>query len=309
MKNKVKNLHATDVLGFRSCPRQFYYSKILRIKSTDSNEASYFTEGHIGHLLLREHYTGVIQDYSSFDPTMVENFATLVGMHNAYYASEDRHYQTLACEDELTCEINGQSIIFTLDRLCLDTRDNTMVIQDHKFEKTLPNATAIDLRSQPFGYFIMSDLLGLVTSRFFFNVIKKKYFVPPNLLKSGPRKGMLSNAAGVLDNTTEQMYRNSIELYELPVEDYTEELAYLKTTDRMVLGRYDIARNKAREEHTKKDLIRTIDQINTTTEYDMHLGYGCQKCKYNKICLAEVNGYDKAGVIRFEFEEKADDER
>lgn len=301
-----QTIHLTDTRTFRHCRRAYRYSNIDRItKIRDTDESTPLTLGTAGHKILNAMYANEPFDFNHCkdgDERGLLEF--LIGEYQREVFPKDKEtWQVASNEQQLTTEIDGTTIIFTLDLLVLEKYYWGV---DHKFLSRFPDERNLDLDDQMTGYIWALRRLGLEVRGMLYNVLLKKQLSPPNFLKDGGP----SRAATTLSNTTYELYREAIRVSEKLEDAYADELNYLKNRESVLFRRYPVVRSK-HELSVYEDNLRAqlADMGNPNVVYYPNPHYNCYQCEFSEICKTENEGADTKTYIGTIYRHKETDER
>lgn len=310
-------IHATDLREFYSCRRKFFYQQIERLKpkaNSDPNyqKPDYFVFGTEGHRVLGAHYRGddvdkVIDSIENQDHR--DFIRTLYTYYKPHYEEEDKNKQTATVEQTLSFEFEGIQIEFTMDWCYLD---KIYTVMDHKFYEKMPSIIDMEWEFQASFYPWAGKKVGIDIQAFVLNVIRKGYPEMPRLLKTGERKGMLSNSASQLEVCDYETYLSAIKGYGLREEDYEKELLALKQRGSSVFRRFPPVRRTPGQLRSFEENLKTvIEEIKREPKYFVPTWstMNCPKCVFKSLCRAQDSDADYEFTKKSLYEVKDETER
>jgi hypothetical protein len=318
MSNKIEHLHLSDALKFRKCPREFYFSKVKRIKRADYPVHIHFLEGTLLHELLREHYTG-IEMRLPYGDCFMGNFWGGFGMAHVYrtfehyktFYKDEPHWEVLSSEQSLFLNLGGFEWAATFDMKTINLETDVVTIWDHKYYKSDLDEDWVFWEEQPNYYLWTAKQFGWKAD-FRLNYIRKIPFKFPTLTTTGK----LSYAENVCANFTSEEYEEVMNVFQLENSPkHVERLQELQLRDRTAFKRIDCQPNEARLIEVEKRILTSIDELSKRNldsigDFPKNVCSNCEYCDYKQICKTEMIEPEKVeSVIDNYFISKRQDER
>jgi len=306
-------IHATDIRTFYECQRKFQYGIVERIKPKEYKNPEYFDFGHNWHDVLAAHYRGENTKLAISEITNDEIKSTIYVLYNLYkehWKDEDQNFEIASIENVMHVDILGVRILFTIDILALEQvgrNTKQYVIIDHKAYKSFPDPKILVNDFQASFYLWAMNKLGIDVKRFILNVTRKTAPSYPTLLKNG--KG-LSRAKNELAQTEHALYLEAINLANLNVNDYTEELEFLKNRGSNTFKREKTRRSESFLSNFEEDLKYTIhDFMEANHRFVPIPGLHCISCPFDFLCRVQSEGGNVSLTKHSMYVKKDDNER
>lgn len=313
----------SDISTFRRCPNLYKYRSVLNLQRQKQNTDLY--QGTLVHEALMDYYLGgneeafwhekmleakanpmLFSDELADQIIIIEDSADLVARYLEKY---DDDWEILHVEEEFYVTLaGGQVVSFTPDLVVRD-RNGFVWIIDHKTTSALPKQDIYaDLQS--LLYYAGVQALYPELRGFIFNYLRKKRPTQPRLTKTG--KLRVSDVNRI--DTTYEVLRDFIQSNAPQLMDddmHRRRLAELRDEERffwrtqLVIGEEEVE-TVLREATVTLEWMEMAERMSSFPRtFQEDRGYmSCGKCAFQRLCHAELVGWDADRVLEEDYEQR-----
>lgn len=325
----------TAINTFSECRKKWYYETVKRLRPASYNH--YMEVGSLVHAFLEGYYSSVKcgpsaspQEHEAVGNEFLENYIVKrqTTLQEVYWQQFDEDIKL--AEQLIQNYLWYQDVIFfkrvidvesfhtlkdfgdtgvdiagKLDML-VELEDGRIALVDHKVkgnsgsedELVLPMDSQLNVYAM-----LVADKYGFVPDVLIHNILLRKVYTGPTILKSGK----VSTARTVLDGTTFGKYRDAIVQQGLRLADYKEQLDYLANKSyKKFFNRIEIPIDRAILEASYDELeIKASamkDAVENDTCYRNNHVYNCKRCIYATVCMADMRGENSEIAMQLLFE-------
>lgn len=189
----------------------------------------------------------------------------------------------------------GKPVIYQgrLDLLVRDKLGRYWII-DHKTAASLGSTEHLNKDEQCGSYmWAIQHMLGLKVEGVLYNELAKSVPHPPKLVNKSKKNPIGNLSKDKSQNTTYDMYLETIREYNFDVNEYTDILDHFKWLGNKFVRRTTVHRSQAELENIGNSIaLEAVDMLNNPSIYRNPSQENCRKCSFNSVCLAKYDGSD-----------------
>lgn len=314
-------IHATDIVSFMTCEKQWSYAQKERIYARSEWEGAAF--GTAGHFALEQWYGGKVakpaeallprEDWrASLGLDAEKELRSLLTRYYWRYHHELPKLTVHALETQLVVRVpkTRVSLVMTLDMRYSPGKQSEIFGMDHKFYKSLKSPKQLAMDMQMTVYLWGTRAAGLPLAGMVYNQIWKRKPDTPEILKNG-RVPVAQNLV-----TSYHDYKHFLLRHKQDPSDerYAPFLAALKDRGNPFFVRHLVERSNTALDLFEDELIHYARRMtSSTTFYSYARNFSCNLCEYQALCIGDRNGEPRHYYVgkssRFPYARKSVDMR
>ena len=189
--------------------------------------------------------------------------------------------------------IDGNEVVYQgrLDGIVQDQQGRYWILE-HKTAGQFRDTEWLELDPQCGSYaWAIQEQLHVPIAGVIYSQAKKAVPEPPAMLVA-TRQGR-NFSVNKQQNTTYDLYMQTLEKHGESVERYTDMLNFLRVQDNTFFRRIEVYRNSASLKYMGETIYKeAVEMLNNPSIYPSPGMFNCNYCRFREPCIAKQNGYD-----------------